>query len=284
MVTLYSRFRELELIFVFQEWIWWGSADSQGGWRLWLRVSRTFLFCFCSCTHTSRNQNSCIFSSLMSSPSLVFLSPNKPPFLSLFQSLSQFSLWYLKTSHLSFSDIGMRILFLQLRGKKILTLYNLLQKLDFASMVLASTCGGYWWLFALHCWSSDSELKRQFCKCHYSLGSWIPGCSWSVELSLKWLNENKSGSPWGHSLMTSTKWKNLHQSIYRPNFLVLNFDILDQLRENFTFIFTLGKQLHKLFQSYFLSIYNTVWNKFWKWVKWLFHPSLCIWWSCLNFS
>lgn len=168
--------------------------------------------------------------------------------------------------------------------KKILTLYNLLQKLDFASMVLASTCGGYWWLFALHCWSSDSELKRQFCKCHYSLGSWIPGCSWSVELSLKWLNENKSGSPWGHSLMTSTKWKNLHQSIYRPNFLVLNFDILDQLRENFTFIFTLGKQLHKLFQSYFLSIYNTVWNKFWKWVKWLFHPSLCIWWSCLNFS
>lgn len=39
--------------------------------------------------------------------------------------------------------------------------------------------------------------------------------------------------------------------------------ILDQLRENFTFIFTLRKWHHTLSPDYFLSICDTIWNVFW---------------------
>lgn len=131
------------------------------------------------------------------------------------------------------------------------------------------------------CWASNCQLTLQFGKCHCSLGSWMPGCRWSIGLSLKWLKKEKSDSSWSIFLKTLTKWKILHQSIYRINFPVLNFDILDQLRENFTFIFTLGKHHSKTLSSFFttlLGMYSGTW------VKWLFHPSLHICCSCLNLS
>lgn len=34
--------------------------------------------------------------------------------------------------------------------------------------------------------------------------------------------------------------------------------------EKFNFIFTLGKQFHKLFQSDFLSIDDSIWDVFWR--------------------
>lgn len=118
----------------------------------------------------------------------------------------------------------------------------------------------------------NSQLKLQFGKCHCSPGFWLPERSWCTGLSLKWLKKEQPDSPWGILVKTSTKWKILHQSIYRTNFWCW---ILDQLRENFTFIFTLGKWHHKLSPDYFLSICDTIWNVFWNMSKWLLH-SFCI--------
>lgn len=72
------------------------------------------------------------------------------------------------------------------------------------------------------------------------------GCSWSIGLSLKLLKKEISDFLWGIFPKTLTKWKILHQSVCRINFLVLNRDIVDQIRKNFTFIFTLGKQYSKV--------------------------------------
>lgn len=133
---------------------------------------------------------------------------------------------------------------------------------------------------ALPCWASVSQLTLQFGKCHYSLGSRVLGYSWSVELSLKLLKKEISDFSWGIFPKTLTKWKILHQSICSINFLVLNCDILDQIRKNFTFIFTPGKQYSKNHPS-FIALFGMFSGT---WVKWLCHPSLHIGCSCLNLS